>query len=348
MNTSALRATGVLASLGATIPVIAAPLAGGPSTPQLVHAAAEAGGLGFLAAGYLTTDALAERIARTRLLTPRFGVNLFAPNPVPIDSESYATYAAALQEVAAAHGLDTAAAPLREDDDEWAGKIELLLTAPVPVVSFTFGIVEARIVQALKRAGSVTAQSVTTLDEARAALSAGVDVLVVQSPLAGGHSATTTPGIPAEPVPLPELVRRIRTDTGAPIWATGGVSRAEQVREVLTAGAEAVAVGTVLLRTPESGASAAYKAALADPRRVETIVTRSFSGRPARALRNRFTDRFDDGAPAGYPALHHLTSPLRKASAAAGDPEYVNLWAGVGWRDATEEPAARILRRLAS
>ena len=224
MNTSALRATGVLASLGATIPVIAAPLAGGPSTPQLVHAAAEAGGLGFLAAGYLTADALAERIARTRLLTPRFGVNLFAPNPVPIDSESYATYAAALQEVAAAHGLDTAAVPKREDDDEWTGKIELLLAAPVPVVSFTFGIVEARIVQALKRAGSVTAQSVTTLDEARAALAAGVDVLVVQSPLAGGHSATTTPGIPAEQVPLPELVRRIRTDTGAPIWATGGVS----------------------------------------------------------------------------------------------------------------------------
>jgi nitronate monooxygenase len=149
-------------------------------------------------------------------------------------------------------------------------------------------------------------------------------------------------------VPLPELVRRIGTDTGAPIWATGGVSRAEQVREVLTAGAEAVAVGTVLLRTPESGASAVYKAALADPRRTETIVTRSFSGRPARGLRNRFTDRFHDRAPAGYPAVHHLTGPLRKASAAAGDPECVNLWAGVGWRDATDEPAARILRRLAA
>jgi len=221
VNDSAPRATGVLASLGATIPVIAAPMAGGPSTPQLVHAAAEAGGLGFLAGGYLTTGALAERIARTRLLTTRFGVNLFAPNPVPIDSESYATYAAALQEVAAAHGLDTAAVPLREDDDEWTGKIELLLAAPVPVVSFTFGIVEARIVQALKHVGSVTAQSVTTLDEARAALSAGIDVLVVQSQLAGGHSATTTPDIPAEQVPLPELVRRIRTGTGAPIWATG-------------------------------------------------------------------------------------------------------------------------------
>jgi NAD(P)H-dependent flavin oxidoreductase YrpB (nitropropane dioxygenase family) len=126
------------------------------------------------------------------------------------------------------------------------------------------------------------------------------------------------------------------------------VSRPGQVREVLTAGAEAVAVGTVLLRTPESGASAVYKAALSDPRRDGTIVTRSFSGRPARALRNRFTDRFHDLAPAGYPALHHLTSPLRKASVAAGDPEHVNLWAGAGWRDATDEPAAQILRRLAS
>jgi NAD(P)H-dependent flavin oxidoreductase YrpB (nitropropane dioxygenase family) len=144
----ALRATGVLASLGATIPLIAAPMAGGPSTPQLVGAAAEAGGLGFLAGGYLTTDALAERITQTRQLTARLGVNLFAPNAVPLTAESYATYADVLHEVASEYGLDVAAVLQREDDDEWTDKIDLLLTAPVPVVSFTFGIAETQIVQA--------------------------------------------------------------------------------------------------------------------------------------------------------------------------------------------------------
>jgi nitronate monooxygenase len=106
-------------------------------------------------------------------------------------------------------------------------------------------------------------------------------------------------------------------------------------------------VGTVLLRSPESGASETYKNALADPARTETILTTAFSGRPARALRNEFVSRFHSLAPAGYPALHHLTSPLRKAAAAAGDAEGINIWAGTGYRDATTEPAATILKRLA-
>ncbi len=341
-----------LAELGATIPLIAAPMAGGPSTPQLVAAAAAAGGLGFLAGGYLTTAALAANIAETRRLTKRFGVNLFAPNTMPLDAELYSRYATALQEAAAVYGLDMSSVVQREDDDEWDEKIQLLLTDPVPVVSFTFAIAPAPVVHALKQAGTITAQSVTTPAEARAATAAGNDVLIVQSHLAGGHSATTMPAVPPESVPLPDLLRSVRAATHLPLWATGGISRPEQVREALAAGAEAVAVGTVLLRSPESGASTVYKAALADPRRQETMLTASFSGRPARALRNHFTDRFHDVfaelAPAGYPAVHYLTSPLRKAATAAGDPEHVNLWAGTGWRDATEESVTNILRRLAS
>jgi NAD(P)H-dependent flavin oxidoreductase YrpB (nitropropane dioxygenase family) len=106
-------------------------------------------------------------------------------------------------------------------------------------------------------------------------------------------------------------------------------------------------VGTVLLRCDESAASAVHREAIADHRRGDTVVTRAFTGRPARALRNAFIDRYDADAPLGYPALHHLTSPLRRAAAAAGDPELVNLWAGTGFRDATAEPVATILSRLA-
>jgi NAD(P)H-dependent flavin oxidoreductase YrpB (nitropropane dioxygenase family) len=107
-------------------------------------------------------------------------------------------------------------------------------------------------------------------------------------------------------------------------------------------------VGTLLLRTNESGASTPHKAALVDPTRTETVVTRAFTGRPARALRNRFTDRYSAIAPTGYPALNHLSGPLRSAAAAAGDPELMNLWAGTGFRNAKAEPVANTLTRLAA
>ena len=107
-------------------------------------------------------------------------------------------------------------------------------------------------------------------------------------------------------------------------------------------------MGTVLLRANESGASATHQAALTDPARTETVLTHAFTGRPARGLRNAFIDAHEAEAPLGYPALHHLTSPLRKAAAAAGKPDYVHLWAGTGYRHATAEPTADILRRLAA
>jgi NAD(P)H-dependent flavin oxidoreductase YrpB (nitropropane dioxygenase family) len=91
-----------------------------------------------------------------------------------------------------------------------------------------------------------------------------------------------------------------------------------------------------------------HRAAVADPARGETVMTRAFTGRPARALRNTFIERYDAIAPAGYPALHHLTSPLRRAAAAAGNPEAVNLWAGTGYRHATADSVQTVLGRLAS
>ena len=113
----------------------------------------------------------------------------------------------------------------------------------------------------------------------------------------------------------------------------------------------AALVGTLLLLTDESGASAPHRAALTDAPSRGTTVTRAFTGRPARGLRNGFIERYDALAPAGYPAVHHLTSPLRRAAAAAGDPELVNLWAGTGYRSARPGPAAerdRGARRPAS
>jgi NAD(P)H-dependent flavin oxidoreductase YrpB (nitropropane dioxygenase family) len=107
-------------------------------------------------------------------------------------------------------------------------------------------------------------------------------------------------------------------------------------------------VGTALLRAHESGASDVHKAALADHTRGLPVLTRAFSGRPARGLPNEFMARYDGIAPLGYPAIHHLTIDLRRAAAAAGNPELVHLWAGSGYRNTSEEPAAKTLERLAA
>jgi len=342
-----LRATGVLASLGAKVPLIAAPMAGGPSTPALVAAAASTGAFGFLAAGYKSVDALSQQLSEVRAKTALFGVNLFAPNPVPVQRQAFTDYTKALVEAASRYGLDLSTVEPTEDDDEFDAKVELLVTDPVPVVSFTFGLPTAGTVQRLQRAGTKVFQTVTNPDEAGQAQALGVDGLIVQSYKAGGHSGTLAPQTPVKEIPLTELLAGVHSKVRLPLWAAGGLSTYDGIREVLAAGAEAAVVGTVLLRSPESGASETYKNALSDPARTETILTTAFSGRPARALRNEFVSRFHALAPAGYPALHHLTSPLRKAAAAAGDAEGINIWAGTGYRDATTEPAATILKRLA-
>jgi nitronate monooxygenase len=337
-----------LTTLGVTNPVLAAPLAGGPSTPDLVIGAGRAGSLGFVAAGYKSIDALSEQIRSVRASGLAFGVNLFAPNPVPISQGAYEAYSRRLQPDADAYGIDLSEIGLREDDDQWEEKLALLLADPVPVVSFTFGIPSAGVIAALRKAGTITVQTVTSAIEARQAAAVGVDLLALQSAAAGGHSGTLTPQTIPPATPLTELIRQVAAVVSLPIIGTGGIATADAVTGAIAAGADAVAVGTVLLRADESGASAPHRAALADPAAGPTILTRAFTGRPARALRNIFTDKFTDVAPAGYPAVHHLTSSLRKAAAAAGDAERIHLWAGTGFAAATEEPIGQILARLAS
>ena len=332
--------------LGLDIPLVAAPMAGGATTAAMVIAAAEAGGLGFLAAGYKTPQVLLAEIAAVRKTSIPFGVNIFAPNPVPIDAVSYRQYAHLVQQVADRFELELPSDPI-EDDDAFGAKIDLLLTDPVPVVSFTFGLPGGDVIARLQKVGTIVVQTVTSSVEATAAAAAGADLVVAQAGAAGGHSGTFTPDRPLAGVAVTDLVAEVSATVNIPVIAAGGLASAEAVSEVLGFGAVAAAVGTVLLRADESAASPTHKAALIDPARNETVLTRAFTGRPARGLRNAFIDRFEAGAPLGYPAIHHLTSPLRKAAAAAGVDDLVHLWAGTGYRRVRDESTATILAGLA-
>lgn len=327
-------------------PVIVAPMAGGPTTPELAAAGSTAGGLGFLAAGYLTADALAEKITAARgLTTEALGVNLFAVQPSAGTSEQIQDYAAALAGEAQRYGV--ALGDPRYDDDAWAAKLDVVLDLRPEVVSFTFGLPGAQEIARLRGAGITTVGTVTTLDEARLAVARGVDALAVQGPGAGGHRGTFDPAAAPASQPLDQLLAEVLDAVDVPVAAAGGLVSAADVARVLAAGAVVVQLGTAFLLADESGSSPVHRAALQSPEFTETVVTRAFSGRYARGLRNRFIVEHDAQAPLGYPEIHYLTSPVRKASVAAGDPNATNVWAGIGWREAVPGTAAEIIDRVA-
>ncbi|MFE2725931.1 nitronate monooxygenase [Kitasatospora sp. NPDC059327] len=327
------------------VPVIAAPMAGGASTPELVAAVNAAGGLGFLAAGYRGAAAMTEQIGRVRAVTDRpFGVNLFVP-AAPGDPRAVRAYREHLLPEAERWGvrLPEAIAP---DRDDWEAKIAALLAdpVPVPVVSYTFGLPTPEEVRALRAAGVHQVATVTTPGEARRAEAVGVDALCVQGPEAGGHRATHGVADRPEDLPLLDLLPAVGAVTTLPLIAAGGIADGPAVAAALRAGAVAVQVGTALLRADESGASAPHRAALTEL--PETVVTRAFTGRPARGLRNAFIDRYEWYAPAAYPEVHHLTQPLRAAATGRADTGAMHLWAGTGHRAARGGPAAEIVREL--
>ena len=321
-------------------PVAVAPMAGGASTPELVRAAASAGALGFLAAGYKAPGAMAAEISAARAATAEpFGVNVFVPGTPAADPEALARYLSSLR----------AAGPVGDatwDDDGFEAKVAALLADPPPVTSFTFGCPPAEVISALQAAGSTVVITVTSPGEAALAAAAGADGLCVQGYEAGAHRGTfANDDAPGHDYGLLPLIGEVASVTGLPQLAAGGIMGPRQVRAVIAAGAMAAQCGTAFLRCPESGAHPRHKAALADPRYTETTLTRAFSGRPARALVNQFV-RDHDGAPAAYPEINNATRPLRAAAAARGDTEGMSLYAGQGYRSATEQPAAEIIERL--
>src|SRR4051812_20992539 len=320
-------------------------MAGGPSTPELAAAVADAGGLGFVAAGYLTPDALAEHLARTRALTERaFGVNVFAPTGQPADPSVVSAYAERLRAEADRAGI--ALGQPRFDDDAFDPKVALLRAEPPAVVSFTFGCPPASVIASLRDAGCAVWVTVTGVDEAREAVSAGADALVVQGVEAGGHRGAFVDREDRVDYGLLALLQLVGAAVDVPLVAAGGIATGRGVAAVLTAGAAAAQVGTAFMLCPEAGTSEPHRTALASER--PTGLTRAFSGRLARGVVNRLQAEQTADAPLAYPEVHHVTSPLRAHARKAGDESVINLWAGEAHSLAEELPAAEVVARRAA
>ena len=327
------------------VPILVAPMAGGPSTPELAAAGTNAGGLGFVAAGYLTAEVFAERLSAARGLTSGpIGANLFAPQPSAGTAADIERYAEALAPEAERYGAQLGAP--RWDDDHWAAKLEVLLDVRPDVASFTFGVPSEQECRRLREAGIAVVGSVTTLREAHTAVASGVDAVAAQGPSAGGHRGTFDPAAQPATQPLGELLAEVKAAVDVPVVAAGGLMTAADVAGVLAAGAVAAQLGTAFLLADEAGSSPVHRAALQDRQFTETAVTRAFSGRYARGLRNRLIDEHEAEAPLGYPEIHWLTSPLRAAAVRAGDPHAINVWAGTGFRHVTTGSVADIFAKL--
>jgi nitronate monooxygenase len=327
------------------VPIVLAPLAGGPSTPELAAAVASEGGLGFVAAGYLTAAELADRIEKARSLTDGLlGVNVFAPADGPTESATYELFVDKLRAWAAPRDL-----PLgdpRYSDDDWQAKIELLERLHPPVVSFTFGCPEQQVIDLLRSAGSEVWVTVTSPGEAREAERAGVDVLVAQGAEAGGHRASFTDQVDLPLYGLLPLLSLIARESRLPLVASGGIASGQAVAATLCAGARAAQVGTAFMLCPEAGTTQVHRVALQTD--AETALTRAFTGRLARGIRNEFIAEHSADAPIAYPELHYVTAPTRRNGREHGDPDLVNLWAGEAHALARELPAAEVVRELAA
>jgi nitronate monooxygenase len=326
-------------------PIVVAPMAGGPSTAEFVAAAAEAGALGFLAAGYKTAETMQAEIEEVRALTSEaFGVNIFVPGRPARDQEAVRAYVRSLQPEV--NGLAVDLAEPAWDDDDWDAKLEVLLAAPPPIASFTFGCPDHDVISALGERGCGVAVTVTTPDEASTCVQRGAHYLCAQGFEAGAHRGSFADDDRAgQDYGILALVGEITDLTDLPVIAAGGVAGPRGVAAVLAGGATAAQVGTAFLRCPESGASAAYKDALADRPYSTTAITRAFSGRRARGLVNRFMLDHAE-APSAYPEINTATRPLRATAATTGDPDRMSLWAGQRFRAASDRPMGDVVEIL--
>ncbi len=331
-----------------TYPIIQGPMAGGGSTPELAAAVSNAGALGSLAVSLLAPEAIFQQAERIRSLTNRpFCLNLFVqqtPTPTAADIDQAVEL---LRPAWSSLGWDTLPRPSSWCQD-FDAQFEAILAIKPAVASFTFGILTREQVARLHAAGILVIGTVTTVDEGLAWQEIGADAVIASGIESGGHrgtfigrqeDATSTGNV---------LWAAVAHALAIPVIAAGGIMNGADIRAALALGAVAVQMGTAFLVTNESGIHPAYRARLLDDQPKTTRLTRSFSGRYARGIENRFMHVMApvESQVPPYPVQNALTGSIRAAAATNNDPEWMSLWAGTGVERARAMPAAALVRTL--
>lgn len=330
------------------LPLIGAPLAGGPSTPRLTAALCEAGALGSLGAAYLAPDQIESEAAEVRARTSRpFAINLFIPGPEAVFSDARREAAlAATAPYRRELGLPEPrlAPPYTEDFDR---QFERVLRIKPAVLSFVFGLLDPEHAEACRQAGIFMLGTATTPEEAKALEASGADGVVLQGVEAGGHRGIFDPAAEEPGIHAFDLLDRCVRETNLPLIVAGGLRTGADLRRAVARGAQAAQLGTAFLLCDEAGTSAPYRRVLSEAK-TPTRLTRAFSGRWARGIENRFLLEMEGRGEAilPFPAQNVFTRDLRRASAAQDLPDFLSLWAGVGTEKIRTGPAAEIVADL--
>ncbi|MDX1512234.1 MAG: DUF561 domain-containing protein [Gammaproteobacteria bacterium] len=335
--------------LGVEHPVVQAPMASA-STPALVAAVSNAGGLGSFGAAATPPERLRAIVSEIRRLTDRpFNVNLFAPGVEQASASDAQTQRMRdillpyYDQLGVACPNDVAA-PIGPFDEQF----EVLLEERVPVFSFHFGPPPEDAIRRMKAAGSAVMASATNLAEALELEAAGVDIIIAQGSEAGGHRGTYAMPLEQSLIGTTALVPLIADAVEVPVIAAGGVMDGRGIRAVMALGASGVQMGTAFLGCPENEIPDAYRRAVLSARGDMTAITRVFSGRPARAIQNRFMEEMahQDGFLLPFPLQMAYVGPLRKAGAERSNPDFISMWAGQGVGLARALPAGELLACL--
>ncbi|MFM0083178.1 nitronate monooxygenase [Paraburkholderia sediminicola] len=314
------------------VPVVQAPMAGGATTPAMVAAVSNAGGLGFLAAAALSPEKIASEVAAIRALTDRpFGVNLFVLEPAAPDEAVVRHALEAIDPLRTDLGLPPGQ-PLERYAPDFRAQLETLIELRPPVASFTFGLLSAADVAHLHASGLYVIGTATHVAEGVAWRDVGADAIAAQGAEAGAHRGTFIGAFEEALVGTMALVPQLVDETGLPVLAAGGIMDGRGIVAALALGAQAAVMGTAFLTCLESAIPQAWKTRVRSMSDTSTSVTHAITGRHARGIRNPLMQRLSESTHkvAPYPVQNALTQELRQTASRADNGDYLSLWSGQG------------------
>ncbi|MEC5268953.1 nitronate monooxygenase [Heyndrickxia coagulans] len=331
-------------------PLIQAPMAGGITTPELVAAVSNAGGLGMIGAGYLTAAQTKEQIREIKQLTGNpFGINFFVPGGFEAANEKITAANDILNRVRKQLKIEAKAEievpDLYSVQDQFLAQVQVAIEEKVPVCSFTFGIPSGKVIERLKQNGILLIGTATTVDEAVEVEQAGMDMVVAQGSEAGGHRGNFLKDHEESMIGLMSLVPQVADNVRIPVIAAGGVMDGRGLAAALCLGAKGVQMGTAFLACKESGAHQAHKEAVLHAKEDELVLTRSFSGKWARGVKNAFISEMKphEALFPDYPVQNALTQDIRKAAGKQNNREFMSLWSGQSPRLAKQQTAKSLI-----
>jgi nitronate monooxygenase len=334
-------------------PIIQAPMAGGVTTSKLVAEVSNSGGLGMIGAGYMTPIKLREQIQEIKQLTSNpFGINLFVPNDFNVIENQIKLSNQILHPIRQElnlHQKDSLEIPnFNEVFAIFMEQIKVVMEENVPICSFTFGIPPKEVIAELKQANILLIGTATTVREAVENEIAGIDLVVVQGSEAGGHRGNFIDGNEESLVGLMSLIPQVVDNVNIPVISAGGIMDGRGLMASICLGAQGVQMGTAFLTCVESGAHQVYKEAILNAKEDQTVLTRSFSGKWARGIKNKFIlelQKHEEFLP-DFPVQNTLTQEIRKFSAAHNNQEFMSLWSGQSPRLAKNQTVESLIKSI--